>query len=227
MAISRKKSLPRVEPVLLFEKVQGGFYSQEELDKEVYYTTDPEAQAAYVKRQEKRGAQVIVMRDEISTAVMQKMMLKSGGEQQFFRVDAKIEGEEGKLDNLDKLEALFQDLIDAKDTKVEVRALGDELPLYLLEDEQNRSIREMQERYAQINPDMKQVDVPAKYTVVLNSDHALIPKMAESITDEPSEKLRGLGRHLLDLALLAKGELEADDLLNYLQRSADYLAELV
>lgn len=225
--LTEEKFANRMDPAMLFKTVDDDYLSFSELDEEVYYTTNPATQLAYIERQKMRGAQIIVMPDEMDQALMQQMSFKREGKVRFFRVDAKIDGEIGDRSQQLKFETFFRSLLDDEHVKVETRALGNELPIYILEDEQSRSFREMQKHYAAMNPEMANLDLPKDQTVVVNTDHDLIKKIADKLEADASQEVESIGKELIDLALLAKGELGAEDLTAFVRRTAKYLAGLV
>lgn len=225
--LTEEKFADRMDQAMLFETVDGDYLSFVELDEEVYYTTNPEAQLAYIERQKLRGAQIIVMRDDMDQALMQQMSFKKAGKIRFFRVDAKIDGDMGNSAQQPTFEAFFRKLLEDEQLTVETRALGNELPIYILEDEQSRSFREMQKHYASVNPEMAEIDIPKDQTVVVNTDHALVKKLAVKLAEDAADEVESIGKELVDLALLAKGELGAEDLTAFVRRTAKYLADLL
>ena len=138
-------------------------------EKKVYYTTEPNRQAAAVALYTQRGIDVAVMDTLIDMNFMSFMEFGGGNEGlQFVRVDADVSGlteesEEGKDIDQPAMEKLFRDALNNQELTVKLEALSDRaLPLMLVEDEQVRRYKEMSAMYGQ------DFGFPSKYTLVLN-----------------------------------------------------------
>lgn len=219
------KFFDRVKPALLFKTMDGETKTLEELPEEVLYTTDPARQVTYIRRAKQQGKTVIVMDDELDLPFINLLEGQEAIETKFSRVDGHVEGEEAAGDLKEKLEPLFTELAAPGKLKISAKGLGDhEEAAVLIEDEQARNMLDMQKQFAamqgQDDLDLDEM-FPVERTLVLNTDSHLISKIAQSDTEEAER----LARQVYDLARLGHGSLEGDDLVEFLRRTREILAE--
>jgi molecular chaperone HtpG len=230
--IRDSKFFDSVKDSLIFKTTSGEYYTLNEYKarnegktgKKIYYTTEPNRQAASIAMYDKRGIDVTVLDTMIDMNFMSFMEYGGGkGECSFTRVDADVEGltqesEEGKDLNGDALQKLFRDALANQELTVKLEALSDsELPVMLLEDEQMRRYKEMSVAYGQT------FDMPAKFTLVLNRTNPTVRALAAM---EPGDLPVFLCKQLFDIARLSSRPLEAGDLKAFLARSNQLVAKL-
>ncbi len=186
-------------------------------EKKVYYTTEPNRQAAAVALYTQRGIDVAVMDTLIDMNFMSFMEFGGGNEGlQFVRVDADVSGlteesEEGKDIDQPAMEKLFRDALNNQELTVKLEALSDRaLPLMLVEDEQVRRYKEMSAMYGQ------DFGFPSKYTLVLNR---LCPTVRELAAMEDGDTAKLLCQQLFDLSRMSSRPLESEDLKAFIERS--------
>ena len=193
-------------------------------EKKIYYTTEPNRQAAAVSLYTEKGIDVVVMDTLIDMNFMSFMEFGGGNEgAQFVRVDADVSGlteesEEGKDIDQGQMEKLFRDALDDQELTVKIEALSDRgLPVMLTEEEQVRRYKEMSAMYGQ------DFGFPTKYTLVLNR---LCPTIRALAAMEEGDTARLLCRQLFDVARLSSRPLEAEDLKEFIARSNELVARL-
>jgi molecular chaperone HtpG len=230
--IRDSKFYENVKDSLILKATSGEYYTLNEYKarnegktgKKIYYTTEPNRQAASIAMYEKRGIDVAVLDTMIDMNFMSFMEYGGGkGECSFTRVDADVTGltqesDEGKDLNGDALQKLFRDALENQELTVKLEALSDsELPVMLLEDEQMRRYKEMSVVYGQA------FDMPSKFTLVLNRTNPTVRALAAM---EPGELPAFLCKQLYDIARLSSRPLEAGDLKAFLARSNQMVARL-
>ena len=193
-------------------------------EKKIYYTTEPNRQAAAVSLYTEKGIDVVVMDTLIDMNFMSFMEFGGGNEgAQFVRVDADVSGlteesEEGKDIDQGQMEKLFRDALDDQELTVKIEAFSDRgLPVMLTEEEQVRRYKEMSAMYGQ------DFGFPTKYTLVLNR---LCPTIRALAAMEEGDTARLLCRQLFDVARLSSRPLEAEDLKEFIARSNELVARL-
>ncbi len=227
-----EKFFEQVKNVLLFRTVKDEYLTlkeyqdrnSEKTEKKVFYTTEPQRQAAAVQLYTERGIDVIVMDTLIDLNFMSFLEYSGGVEGlAFVRVDADIaglkqEGEEGEQLDDEAMQAYFRQALDMKDLTVKSESLADPaLPVVLTEEEQVRRYKEMSSYYGQDFP------FPSRYTLVLNRRSPAVQKLSRMPEGETRDLL---ARQLYDIARLSSRPLEAEDLKAFIARS-NQLVELL
>lgn len=225
-----QKFYDMVKGSLLLKTTAGEYLTLEEYkarnegktEKKVYYTTEPNRQAAAVALYTQRGIDVAVMDTLIDMNFMSFMEFGGGNDGlQFVRVDADVSGlteesEEGKDIDQAQMEKLFRDALSDQELTVKLEALSDhDLPVMLVEEEQVRRYKEMSAMYGQ------DFGFPSKYTLVLNR---LCPTIRELAAMEEGDMTTLLCKQLFDLARLSSRPLEAADLKEFIARSNELVS---
>ncbi|MBQ8082443.1 MAG: molecular chaperone HtpG [Clostridia bacterium] len=227
-----EKFYEQVKNVLLFQTVGGEYLTlkeyqdknAEKAEKKVFYTTEPQRQAAAVALYTERGIDVVVMDTLIDMNFMSFLEYGGGNDGlTFARVDADVSGLKAEDDasvTLDEnaLQELFRAALDQKDLVVKAETLSDEaLPVVLVEDEQVRRYKEMSAAYGE------KFDFPSRYTLVLNKKSPTVQKLAEM---PEGEKRTLLAEQLYDVARLSSRPLDAEDLKAFIARSNKLISML-
>ena len=207
-----------------------------------FYTPDSTSFAPYIEMASRRGDHVLIMDHEIDNQFMSFLEYTLQGKIRFKRVDAELGGEaaDGSLDQ-DVLSELFSEVLAdiAPHVKISLQALGeDALPALIHESEENRRMREMREQFERIRrfEENKDEDAPGPSidemfpqdeTLILNHDQSLIRRLS-TLAAVPATRSRAenMARYLYDMARLANGTLQGDDLVRFLNESSEYLTEL-
>ncbi|MBQ2948491.1 MAG: molecular chaperone HtpG [Clostridia bacterium] len=223
-----EKFAERMKDCVLYKTTAGKHMTLEEykrenggkLEEKMVYTTDAARQDAAIRLFTERGIDVAVLDQAIDVNFVSYMeySAKADSKFRFCRVDAELDSlvSEEAAEALDgeKLTGLFREAAGKDDLAVEVKALANEtIPLMLIEDEQTRRFNDMGRLYGR-----SEFNMPAKYSVVLNSRSKTIRKLAEREKDERSVLLT---RQLYDLAELSRQPLEAEQMTEFIRRSME------
>ncbi len=223
-----EKFAERMKDCLLFKTTEGKFLTLEEyksrngekLPDKMVYTSDAARQDAAIRLFTERGIDVAVLDQLIDVNFVSYMEYSADPESKFkyCRVDAELESltseEEAPALDGEKLTALVREATGKDDLTVEVKPLANEsIPLMLIEDEQTRRFNDMGRIYGR-----SEFNMPAKYSVVLNSRSKTVQKLAEREKDERSVLLT---HQLFDLAELSRQPLEAEQMTEFIRRSME------
>jgi len=237
-----QKFYDRLKDIIIYKNTDGEYKTLDEYIKSInsdeskesvniYYTTNPSAQAVYVSMHKRLGREVLVLENMIETQFINLVeMKKDSPKVKFVRVDSDIETDEkDKKDDKDKKEENpeNQELIDlfrdaakdagAKDNlKIEVSELSDEkIPALLTLSEQSRRIADMMKQYKMMDASMAGLpDSEYDETLVINSKNPLIQKLSKTKNKETA-------RYIYMLSLISKRELTAGELENFIDYSID------
>ena len=220
-----------VKGAILMKKTDGKYVTLKEYGeanfektgKKIYYTNDEKRQAASVKLYTDRGIEVAVMNTVIDGNFMSFMEYQGGQDEQmtFARVDADIDGlkedsEEGKDLDQAKLQDLFRKALGKDQLEVKLESLGDTgMAAMVTEDEQMRRYKEMSRLYGERFP------MPDTFTLVLNRRNDTVQAIADR--DPEDETTAMLCKQVYDLARMAAQPLEAEEITEFLERSAKLL----
>ncbi len=224
--IRDEKFYEMVKNVILLHTVKDEYLTVDEYrsrnegkaEKKIFYTTEPQRQAAAVALYTERGIDVAVM-DTLIDMNFMSFMEYGGGQEglSFARVDADVSGlrQEGAEADPAIDEAALQDefrlALDMKDLTVKAEALSDtSLPVVLVEDEQVRRYKEMSAAYGE------KFTFPSRYTLVVNRLSPTIRKLSKM---EAGDRKTLLEKQLYDIARLSSRPLEAEDLKTFIARS--------
>ena len=224
-----------VKGAILMKKTDGKYVTLKEYGeanfektgKKIYYTNDEKRQAASVKLYTDRGIDVAVMNTVIDGNFMSFMEYQGGQDEQmtFARVDADIDGlkedsEEGKDLDQAKLQDLFRKALRKDQLEVKLESLGDTgMAAMVTEDEQMRRYKEMSRLYGERFP------MPDTFTLVLNRRNDTVQAIADR--DPEDETTAMLCKQVYDLARMAAQPLEAEEITEFLERSAKLLNMIV
>ena len=214
-------------------------------DKRILYCTDEAGQAGALALWKSQGAEVLLADTFIDTQFIPWLEYRHE-ELKFQRVDSELDESlqekeseisdaDGK-DNSEKLRDLFKAALANDKITIQVQALkGDNAPAALiLLPEQMRRLNDMGARMEQRLPGL-----PDHHVLLVNRKHKLVEGLLKlsagsvittggSGGSSPSQQLADdLGRHVYELARLAVGGLEPNELAGFQQRSADLMGKLM
>ena len=214
-------------------------------DKRILYCTDEAGQAGALALWKSQGAEVLLADTFIDTQFIPWLEYRHE-ELKFQRVDSELDESlqekeseisdaDGK-DNSAKLRDLFKGALANDKVTIQVQALkGDNAPAALiLLPEQMRRLNDMGALMEQRLPGL-----PDHHVLLVNRKHKLVEGLLKlsagsvittgaSGGSSPSQQLAdGLGRHIYELARLAVGGLEPNELAGFQQRSADLMGKLM
>lgn len=215
--LSQEDFYDRAKDFALFKDVAGKYFTMEEYktlikdnqtDKNgdlVYlYATDKNDQYSYIKAAEDKGYSVLLMDGQLDMPMV-SMLEQKLEKSRFARVDADIidrliQKEDAKksaleADDRDKLSEVFRSQMpmDGKATfNVDMETLGEQVqPVLITESEYMRRMKDM----SHFQPGMSFYgQMPDSYTVVLNTDHALVKEVLDETrkaTDEALKPIEG------------------------------------
>lgn len=215
--LSQEDFYDRAKDFALFKDVAGKYFTMEEYktlikdnqtDKNgdlVYlYATNKNDQYSYIKAAEDKGYSVLLMDGQLDMPMV-SMLEQKLEKNRFARVDADIidrliQKEDAKksaleADDRDKLSEVFRSQMpmDGKATfNVDMEALGEQAqPVLITESEYMRRMKDM----SHFQPGMSFYgQMPDSYTVVLNTDHALVKEVLDETrkaTDEALKPIEG------------------------------------
>ena len=222
----------------------GGYRSRlsSDNDKRILYCTDEAGQAGALALWKSQGAEVLLADTFIDSQFIPWLEYRHE-ELKFQRVDSELDDSlqdkeselsdaEGK-DNSEKLRDLFKAALSNDKVTIQVQALkGDNAPAALiLLPEQMRRMNDMGALMEQRLPGL-----PEHHVLLVNRKHRLVEGLiklsAGSVLtgtgSSPSQELAdNLGRHLYEMARLAVGGLEPNELAGFQQRSCDLMGQLM
>lgn len=190
------------------------------------YTSDKEAQYAYVEAAKSRGYDVLLMDGQLDVhfvGKLEQLLEKS----RFVRVDSdtadnlilKKEKEAVDLpeEKQEALKTLFNGqmpTVEKVNFTVQLEKLGSEnVPVLLTLNEFMRRMQEM----AAMNPGMNFYgEMPMGYNMVLNTDHPMIQRLLKESDDASKNETV---KQAIDLALLSNGLLKGEALTQFVKRS--------
>lgn len=215
--LSQEDFYDRAKDFALFKDVAGKYFTMEEYktlikdnqtDKNgdlVYlYATNKNDQYSYIKAAEDKGYSVLLMDGQLDMPMV-SMLEQKLEKSRFARVDADIidrliQKEDAKksaleADDRDKLSEVFRSQMpmDGKATfNVDMEPLGEQAqPVLITESEYMRRMKDM----SHFQPGMSFYgQMPDSYTVVLNTDHALVKEVLDETrkaTDEALKPIEG------------------------------------
>ena len=212
-------------------------------DKRILYCSDEAGQAGPLALWKSQGAEVLLADTFIDTQFLPWLEYRHE-ELKFQRVDSELDDSlqereseladaDGK-DSSEKVRELFKGALANDKITIQVQALkGDNAPAALiLLPEQMRRINDMGALMEQRLPSL-----PDHHVLVVNRKHPLVEGLLKlsagsvitgAAGSSPSQQLADdLSRHLYELARLAVGGLEPNELAGFQQRSADVMSRLM
>ena len=214
-------------------------------DKRILYCTDEAGQAGALSLWRGQGAEVLLADTLIDSQFLPWLEMRHD-ELKFQRVDAELDESlqdqeseladaEGK-DSTERLRDLFKGALANEKVTIQVQALkGDNAPAALiLLPEQMRRINDMGALMEQRLPGL-----PDHHVLLVNRRHPLVEGLLKlsagavitaptGSSASPSQQLADdLGRHLYEMARLAVGGLEPNQLAGFQQRSSDLMGRLM
>ena len=214
-----------------------------EHDKRILYCTDEAGQAGALALWKSQGAEVLLADTFIDTQFIPWLEYRHE-ELKFQRVDSELDNSlqeqenelsdaEGK-DSSEKLRDLFKAALADERVTIQVQALkGDDAPAALiLLPEQMRRINDMGALMEQRLPGL-----PDHHVLLINRRHRLVEGLLKlsagavitaGAGSSPSQELAdALSRHVYEVARLAVGGLEPNQLAGFQQRSCDLMGKLM
>ncbi len=241
-SIRDEKFYDRVKPAIIYKTTVGDYVSldeflernEEKTEKKVFYVTDENTQAKYVKMFEEARLEAVILTDRIDQAFISSIEAKNEGVS-FARIDADIEDVLAqKLDEesikaneevANSLHNLYKENL-GLDVKVKLEQLKDKNTSSLIVlAEQSRRMQDMSKMYGFMGMGM---DMPSDETLLLNKENNLVKFIIENKdVEEKKEDLNLFLAHIYDLAMISHKPLEADRMTKFIERSNKILEKLM
>jgi molecular chaperone HtpG len=237
-ALKEKKFNDKVKNIVLFKMTDDKYVTIEEylqqheaqLDKEVYYTTDPVQQAQYINMLKDHGVEAIVSDHPIDSAYISHMEAEQEGVK-FKRVDSNIsdmmkdEDETDYKDVEEQLLAVFKNSTKVDALKIKVESLKNEdVAGMIILSEESRRMQDMMKSYGAMGMDPSMF--PSEETLILNKKNPLVVYAIENMA-KGSEELNLVTEQIYDLAMLSHKPLTAEAMTKFVKRSNDILKKAI
>lgn len=195
--------------------------AKEKQENTVYYTTSPQAHAAYVAMYRAQDIDVVDFDKFIDTQFIN--VLEQELKIKFLRVDADVAGAlkaEGEEYDNEALTSLFRKVCGSDKLEVKYEPLRDEgTPLLLNVDEGGRRMDEMMRMYRMSEGEDYEIPSTASSTLVVNTNSPLIKKLGETLDETVASQM-------YTLALLSQRQLSSDELVNFIKNSFELLGRV-
>lgn len=228
--IKDEKFYEKVQDILLFKTINGDYLTLKEYPKEedgtIFYVTDPNVQAQYIRMFQESGMNAVILDHMIDNHFISFVEYSGNREAEeqtvkFARIDSHIgqalkDGDVQPDEDLVKqLTEIFKSAIGNQELAVEAERLkATDTPAVMLLSEYERRMQDMSAMYGEMFGASK-----AKSTLVLNLDNAIVqalPKLEDS-----NRSL--VCRHIYDLAMISHKQLSAKEMSDFIKRSVDIL----
>ena len=216
-----------MKDIILYKTTTGEFRTFSEIpkteDNKVYYVSDMNAQAQYVKIFKDNGIDAVILEHNIDTHFVTFLEYKEAGTR-FVRIDSEVDqalkSDEKEDDNTadnEELINIFNKALGDNKLEIKAQALKTEgTPAIITINEYQRRINDMNRLYGDMfgaNNDK------AKETLILNTADPIIGRLSEF--DDDKKEL--ICKHIYDLAVLSQRKLTADELKGFVSRSVEVM----
>ncbi len=220
--LSQEDFYDRAKEFTLFKDTEGKYFTFEEYktlikdnqtDKDgqlIYlYTNDAEEQYSYVEAAKNKGYSVLSFEGQLDVPML-SMLEQKFEKSSFTRVDSDIVERlirkeddlksnlsDAERENLSQVFSSQLPRLDKIDFNAEVQGLGENAqPILITQSEYMRRMKDM----SRFQPGMSfYAQMPDAYTVVLNSDHALIKKVLEDCASSTADALKPIDSEIKGL----------------------------
>lgn len=205
--------------------------AKEKHENKVFYVSDLEKQAQYIKLFKEYELDAIVLNTPIDNNFISFLEYKDTGVK-YTRADSGIadvlkdkEDKEEDKGEKDKIIQVFKDVIGDKMKNYSVESLKNEgTSVVILVSEESRRMAEMQ---AQFGGAMGMA-FPEERSLVINDKNPIIKKLMELSSDETNkEKVKLICNQVVDLALIGNKALNAEELHVFITRSNELMMEVL
>lgn len=229
--IKDEKFYEKVQDILLFKTINGDYLTLKEYPREadgtIFYVTDPNVQAQYIRMFQESGMNAVILDHMIDNHFISFVEYIGSRETEpenkikFARIDSDIgqalkDGDaQQDEESVKQITELFKTAIGNEELTVKAERLkATDTPAVMLLSEYERRMQDMGAMYGEMFGAAK-----AKSTIVLNMDNAIVkalPKLEES-----NRNL--VCRHIYDLAMISHKQLSAEEMSDFIKRSVDIL----
>lgn len=229
----------KVKDYILYKDIDGKYITltdyleaaKEKHENKVFYVNNLDQQSQYVKLFKDYGLNAVVLDSTIDNNFISFIEYKEMGTK-FNRIDSDLsdvlkdkDSEENKEED-EKITSLFKSVINERVEKYSVESLkNEETPAMILVSEESRRMMEMQSRFAGMNFGM---ELKEEKTLVINKSNPLVKKLVSlKDNEDKKEEIDVICNQIVDLALLANKELNAEELDLFIKRSNSLMSKVI
>ncbi len=219
----------KVKENLLFRTTEGEYVTlgeykdkaKEKHENKVFYVSDPQQQAQYIKMFKDNGMEAVVLDTKLDIPFVSFMEAYGEGVR-FERIDSAVtemlkgEGETSE-EQQKALEELFKADLGKENLKIKVEALtSDEVSAMIELSEQSRRMQEMSVMYGMSGLN----NMPADETLVLNANNPVVKKLFElKDSDDRKDDVSLICKQIYDLAVMSHRALTNEEMTEFISRS--------
>lgn len=241
------KFYDKIKDVILYKTIDGRHinlkeYLADNQDKTIYYVTDENQQAQYIKQFKDNGLNALILDNSLDTPFMGLIeyvenMDKNPENQEeilkFARIDSDIskvlnsDAKEEDKANDEKITSLFQDILGDKLSSYKVESFKDSnLSAMVVVDEQSIRMAHMKDQFQAMG--LEGLNFDEEQGLLINRNSSIIKKLV-SLADQTDKKdmVELMCQQIADLAMLANKELKPDQLNDYVDRTNKLMAMFV
>lgn len=241
------KFYDKIKDVILYKTIDGRHinlkeYLADNQDKTIYYVTDENQQAQYIKQFKENGLNALILDNSLDTPFMGLIeyvenMDKNPENQEeilkFARIDSDISKvlnsdtkEEDKADD-EKITSLFQDILGDKLASYKVESFKDSnLSAMVVVDEQSIRMAHMKDQFQAMG--LEGLNFDEQQGLLINRKSPIIKKLVGFIgQDDKKDMVELMCQQIADLAMLSNKELKPDQLNDYIDRTNKLMAMIV
>ncbi len=224
--IKDEKFYERMKDIILYKTINDQFITFSDLpkisDNKVYYVSDTNVQAQYIKIFKDNGLDAIILEHNIDTHYVTFLEYKEQ-DIKFVRIDSDIDDalktddeKDGEIDE-EKITGIFRDALGSDATEIKAQALKtDKTPAIITINEYQRRINDMNKLYGNMFGDSNE---KAKETLIINTANDIVRKLDEF--DHDKQVL--ICKHIYDLAVIGQRRLSAAELEGFIARSVEVM----
>lgn len=206
--------------------------AKEKHENKVFYVSDLEKQAQYIKLFKEYGLDAVILTTPIDNNFISFLEYKDTTVK-FNRIDSDLSDvlkDENDVviseDEKKKITEVFKNVFGDKMKDYSVESLkNEETPVMILISEYSRRMAEMQKQFGGSMPGMS---FPEERTLVINEKNPIVKKIVDLSSDENNkEKVEKICKQIVDLALISTKSLSGDELGEFIKRSNDLMLEIL
>ncbi|MEW8994519.1 molecular chaperone HtpG [Clostridium sp.] len=233
-----EKFYEKVKDIIIFKTTNGDHVTltqylennKENHYKKIIYVNDEKQQSQYIKILKDNGLEAVILNTTLDSHFITLMESKEEGVQ-FSRIDSdlteilKADVKNENQEENEEIEEIFKNSINKEELKISIEPIKtEEVPAMITLSEQSRRMAEMSVMFG--GGDMSMF--PKEETLVINSTNPLIKKLFNLSKDENKKDLvNDICNHVYDLAMISHGQLDAEEMANFIKRSNDLLGRLI
>lgn len=233
-AITEENFYEGVKDIIIFKNANGEYKTLQEYisvlkddkkPKKLYYAAGEDTQVSYLNMMKEAGKEVIIASDIIDTHLFQHLEMKNS-DIVFTRIDSElnedfVEKEKQELvdsDNkteLDRLKEIFEQGLDNKDIKVEVKRLKNkDIPGLVVFNEFMRRMQDMNSVISRQESSLLQ-----NHEFIVNADNPTVKKILKLKATGKEEKVKLLCRYLHNLSLMEQKQFTGKELSSFVNET--------